>query len=99
MAFKLTTESINSLVEYYERSLRVGLVAKTHERSGNDRLRVKACEDFTRAIKEFVYRTHVSALKGLEEDGAGELFVNDTEKVKEIILNMMKSSNGTSAIS
>ncbi|KAG7038420.1 hypothetical protein JMJ78_0000956 [Colletotrichum scovillei] len=99
VAFKLTTESIKSLVGYYERSHRVGLAAKTHERSGNDRLRVKACEDFTRAIKEFVYRTQVSALEGLEEDGAGELLVTDSEKVKKIILSMMESPNGAFAIS
>ncbi|KXH51412.1 hypothetical protein CNYM01_13738 [Colletotrichum nymphaeae SA-01] len=89
VAFKLTTESINSLVEYYERSHRVGPVAKTHERSGNDRVRIKVCNDFTRAIKEFVYRTHVYALEGLEEHGAGELLVDDSEEVKEIILSMM----------
>ncbi|KAK1504340.1 hypothetical protein CABS01_16921 [Colletotrichum abscissum] len=89
VAFKLTTESINSLVEYYERSHRVGPVAKTHERSRNDRVRIKVCNDFTRAIKEFVYRTHVYALEGLEKNGAGELLVNDSEKVKEIILSMM----------
>ncbi|KAK1512255.1 hypothetical protein CABS01_16795 [Colletotrichum abscissum] len=56
VAFKLTTESINSFVGYYERSHRVGLAEKTHGRSGNDRLRVKTCENFTRAIKGFVYR-------------------------------------------
>ncbi|KAI3534611.1 hypothetical protein CABS03_15116 [Colletotrichum abscissum] len=99
VAFKLTTESINSLVEYYERYHRVGLVAKMHERSGNDRVRKKMSEEFTRAINEFVYRTHVSALGGLEEDGTGEFLVNDSERVKDIILGMIESPDGTSIIS
>ncbi|KAK1656545.1 hypothetical protein BDP55DRAFT_688705 [Colletotrichum godetiae] len=99
VVFKLTGESINSLIKYHESSNCVGIVAKMQQQARNDRMRKKVREDFLQAIKEFVYRTNVSALKGLEEDGAGELLGDDSEKVKRIILGMMESPDGTSGIS
>ncbi|GKT87815.1 hypothetical protein Ct61P_05665 [Colletotrichum tofieldiae] len=50
----------------------------------------KLHEDFVQAINKFVYRTHVSALEGLEEEGAGELLSGKSEEVKNNIMSLMK---------
>src|SRR5207247_2387085 len=50
----------------------------------------KLHEDFIQAINRFVYQTHVTALEGLEEDGAGELLCGKSDEVKGNILGLMK---------
>ena len=48
----------------------------------------KLHEEFIQAINKFVYRTHASALEGLEEEGAGELLCGKSEEVKSNIMNL-----------
>jgi hypothetical protein len=58
------------LIEYH-RDIHCVNLANTHTDS---QLEVeKLQEEFVQVIHKFVYRTYVSALEGLESDGAGEL--------------------------
>merc|ERR1712000_542996 len=50
----------------------------------------KLHEEFIQAINKFVFRTHVSALEGLEEDGVGELLNGKSDEVKTQLGNLMK---------
>lgn len=90
VAFKLTSDSIESLVEYHKDIHCVNAKAGTYEWSEKEQQCKKLHEDFVQAINKFVYRTHVSALEGLEEDGAGELLCGKSEEVKNNILGLMK---------
>lgn len=90
VAFKLTTDSIDALVEYHKEIHCVDAKANTYDWSEKDQQCKKLHEDFIQAINKFVYRTHVSALEGLEEEGAGELLGGKSEEVKNNILALMK---------
>jgi len=43
----------------------------------------RSCEGFVQAVNKFEFRTYVSALEGLEEDGVGELLGGRSEEVKK----------------
>jgi hypothetical protein len=90
VAFKLTTDSIDALVEYHQEIHCIDAKANTYEWSEKEQQCKKLHEDFVQAINKFVYRTHVSALEGLEEDGVGELLCGKSEEVKTNIFNLMK---------
>ena len=54
-------------------------------------LQVKKLHDqFVQAVNRYVYRTHVSALEGLEDGGTGELLDGRSAEVKAHILALMK---------
>ena len=90
VAFKLTVDSIESLVEYHKEIHCVDAKAKTYDWVEKEQQCNKLHEDFVQAINKFVFRTHVSALEGLEEDGAGELLCGKSEGVKHSLMNLMK---------
>lgn len=90
VAYKLTTDTIDSLVEYHKEIHCTDAKANTHEWSEKEQQCKKLHEDFVQAINKFVFRTHVSALEGLEEDGAGELLNGKSDEVKTNLLNLMK---------
>ncbi|EOO02746.1 hypothetical protein UCRPA7_1726 [Phaeoacremonium minimum UCRPA7] len=77
VAYKLTPDTIESLIEYHKDIHCVNAKASTYDWSEKEQQCKKLHEDFIQAINKFVYRTHVSALEGLEEDGAGELLCGD----------------------
>lgn len=86
IAFKLTSDSIESLIKYH-RGIHCVNLANTHTHS---ELEVeKLQEEFVQAIHKFVYRTHVSALEGLEPDGSGELLCEKSGEVKTNILSLL----------
>ena len=88
VAFKLTPETIESLVEYHKDIYSVDLTAKSHDWSEKDQ-QVKTLQDeFVQAVNKFVYRTNVTALEGLEDDGAGELLCGRSEEVKSAIMSL-----------
>ena len=91
VAFKLTPESIEALIEYHKDIHIVDAKAGTYDWSEKEQQAKKLHEDFIQAINKFVYRTHVSALEGLEEEGAGELLCGKSEEVKNSINGLMKS--------
>lgn len=90
VAYKLTTETIDALVEFHDKVHRVDAEAATHEWSEKDQQCKKLHEDFVQAVNRFVFRTHVIALEGLEEDGAGELLSGKSEEVKASLMGLMK---------
>ena len=90
VAYKLTTDTIDALVEYHKEIHCVDAKANTHDWSEKEQQAKKLHEDFIQAINKFVFRTHVSALEGLEEEGAGELLNGKSEEVKNNILNLLK---------
>ena len=88
VAFKLTPETIESLIEYHKEIHCVDISANTYNWSEKEMQVKKLHEEFIQAINKFVYRTHASALEGLEEEGAGELLCGKSEEVKSHIMNL-----------
>jgi len=90
VAYKLTTDSIEALTEYHKEIHCVDAKANTHDWSEKEQQCTKLHEEFIQAINKFVFRTHVSALEGLEEDGVGELLNGKSDEVKTQLGNLMK---------
>lgn len=90
VAYKLTPDTIEQLIEYHKKVHCVNAKANTYEWSEKDQQCKKLHEDFIQAINKFVFRTHVSALEGLEEEGAGELLSGKSDEVKNNITNLLK---------
>jgi hypothetical protein len=90
VAYKLTTDTIDALVEYHKEIHCVDAKANTHDWSEKEQQCKKLHEDFVQNINKFVFRTHVSALEGLEEEGAGELLNGKAQDVKNNLLALMK---------
>ena len=88
VAFKLTPDSIESLIEYHQDVHCVDIAANTYNWSEKEVQVKKLHEEFIQAINKFVFGTHVSALEGLEEDGMGELLCGKSEEVKNSILGL-----------
>jgi len=88
VAFKLTPDSIEALIEYHKEIHCVDISANTYNWSEKELQVKKLHEEFIQAINKFVYRTHVTALEGLEEDGAGELLCGKSEEVKNNIMGL-----------
>lgn len=90
VAFKLTKESIEALIEYHKDVHCVDAKANTHDWTDKDQQAKKLHEDYIQAVNKFVYRTHVTALEGLEEEGTGELLNGKSDEVKTQLLGLMK---------
>jgi hypothetical protein len=91
VAYKLTADSIDALVEYHKEIHCQDAKANTFDWPEKDQQCKKLHDDFVQAVNKFVFRTPVSALEGLEEDGAGELLCGRSEEVKNSLLGLMKS--------
>lgn len=90
VAFKLTPDSIEALIEHHKDIYCVDAKASTYDWSEKEQHAKKLHEDFIQAINRFVFRTPVSALEGLEEEGAGELLCGRSEEVKNNILAVLR---------
>ena len=88
VAFKLTPDSIESLIEHHKEIHCVDISANTYNWSEKELQVKKLHEEFIQSINKFVYRTHVSALEGLEEDGCGELLCGKSDEVKNNIMGL-----------
>jgi hypothetical protein len=88
VAFKLTPESIEALIEYHKDIYSVDVSANTWIWPEKEAQLKKMQEEFVQAANRFVFRTSVRALEGLEEDGAGELLEGRSEEVKNQIMNL-----------
>ena len=88
VAFKLTPESIESLVDFHKEVHSKDTSNQTHNWSEKEVQLKKLQEDFVQAANKYVYRTSAMALEGLEEDGAGELLCGRSEEVKTAIMGM-----------
>jgi hypothetical protein len=90
VAFKLTPDTIEALIEYHKDVHCVNAKANTYDWSEKEQQCKKLHEDFVQAVNKFVFRTHVTALEGLEEDGAGELLCGKSDEVKTNINGLLK---------
>ncbi|GAM84785.1 hypothetical protein ANO11243_027860 [Dothideomycetidae sp. 11243] len=88
VAFKLTKDSISTLVDYHRDIYSVDAAASLYDWPEKDSQVKKMQEDFVQAVNRFVFRTKVTALEGLEEGGAGELLNGKSAKVKSAIMNL-----------
>jgi len=88
VAFKLTTDTIESLVDYHKEVFSVDTAENTWEWSEKEQQLKKLQEEFVQAANKFVYRTSALALEGMEEDGAGELLCGRSEEVRAAILGL-----------
>ena len=88
VAFKLTPETIESLIEYHKDIHSVDAKNDTINWSEKDTQLEKLHKDFVQAINKFVYRTNHTVLDGLEEDGAGELLCGRADEVKTAIMGL-----------
>ena len=88
VAFKLTPETIESLVDYHKEIYSIDVSANTWSWPEKESQLKKMQEEFVQAANKFVFRTGVRALEGLEEDGAGELLEGRSEEVKNSIMNL-----------
>ncbi|ORY14897.1 hypothetical protein BCR34DRAFT_201786 [Clohesyomyces aquaticus] len=88
VAFKLTQDTIESLVEYHKEIYSVDVSASTWNWAEKEMQLKKLQEEFVQAVNRYVFRTGVRALEGLEEEGAGELLEGRGEDVKSAIMGL-----------
>lgn len=90
VAYKLTQDTIDALVEYHKDIYSVDMSASTWSWAEKEVQLKKLQEEFVQAANRFVFRTGVRALEGLEEEGAGELLEGRSEEVKSAIMNLFQ---------
>lgn len=90
VAFKLTRETIESLIDYHKDIYSVDASSSTWSWPEKEAQVKKMQEEFVQAANKFVFRTGARALEGLEEDGAGELLDGRSEDVKSSIMNLFQ---------
>ncbi|MCJ1448939.1 MAG: hypothetical protein MMC23_009458 [Stictis urceolatum] len=88
VAFKLTPETIEALVDYHKEIFSVDTSASTWNWSEKEVQLKKLQEDFVQATNKFVFRAGAMSLEGLEEDGGGELLAGGADEVKAQILGL-----------
>jgi hypothetical protein len=88
VAFKLTPETIEALVDFHKDVYSVDAAANTWSWSGKEGQLKKLQDEFVQAANKFVYRTSAQALEGLEDDGAGELLCGRSEDAKAAIMSL-----------
>ncbi|KAF2275831.1 uncharacterized protein EI97DRAFT_57145 [Westerdykella ornata] len=88
VAFKLTPETIEALVEYHKDIYSVDVSATTWNWPEKEAQLKKLQEEFVQAVNRYVFRTGVRALEGMEEEGAGELLEGRGEDVKNAIMGL-----------
>jgi len=88
VAFKLTTETIEALIEYHKDIYSVDVAASTWNWAEKEVQLKKLQEEFVQAVNRYVFRTSARALEGLEEEGAGELLEGRGEDVKGAIMGL-----------
>jgi len=90
VVYKLTPDTIESLIEYHKDIHCINAKANAYDWPEKRQQCKKLHEDFIQAVNEFVFRTHISALEGLEDDGAGELLSGKSEEAKNSIMALIK---------
>ena len=88
VAFKLTPETIDALIEYHKDIYSVDVSASTWSWAEKEVQLKKLQEEFVQAVNRYVFRTGVRALEGLEEDGAGELLDGRSEEVRNALMGL-----------
>ncbi|GAP89249.1 hypothetical protein SAMD00023353_1200260 [Rosellinia necatrix] len=89
VAFKLTPDTIELLIEHHRNVFCVDAKAGSYDWPEKEQHAKKLHEEFIQAINKYVFRTNVSALEGLEEDGVGELLCGRSEDVKNGVMALL----------
>lgn len=89
VAFKLTPDSIESLIEYHREVHCVNIPASNYKESQRELQAKELHKEFVQAINRFVYITPTSALEGLDNDGSGELLCGKSKEVKDKIMALL----------
>ncbi|RWA13850.1 hypothetical protein EKO27_g1236 [Xylaria grammica] len=89
VAFKLTPDTIETLIDHHKDVFCVDAKAGSYDWPEKEQHAKKLHDEFVQAINKYVFRTHVSALEGLEEEGAGELLCGRSEEVKNSIMALL----------
>lgn len=90
VAFKLTKDTIDALVEYHKDIYCVDASANTWSWAEKEVQIKKLQEEFVQAVNRFVFRANARALEGLEEEGAGELLDGRSEDVKNALTGLFQ---------
>ncbi|RKF58453.1 hypothetical protein GcC1_182035 [Golovinomyces cichoracearum] len=91
IVFKLTSESIEALVNHHEGIYCANISASNLFPWPRIDAQIKKLHtDFVQSINKFVYRTSVSAIDEVQEDGSGELLCGESEQVKNKIMNLFR---------
>ncbi|KAF5658015.1 hypothetical protein FHETE_10118 [Fusarium heterosporum] len=90
VAYKLTKDTIDVLIRYHKDIHCVDVKTNTCDWEGKGQQCERLHDGFIKDVNQFVFRTHVSTLEGLEEGGAGELLCGRSEEVKTSICALMK---------
>jgi hypothetical protein len=88
MAFKLTPETIKSLVEYHKDVYMVDQADATWQWTEKEAAIKSMHEEFVQAVNKYVFRTNKIALEGIEDDGSGELLCGQSEEVRNAIMGL-----------
>lgn len=88
VAFKLTPETIETLVEFHKDVYSVDLAATAGCWPGKEKRLKRLHDEFVEAANKFICLTNALALQALEEDGSGELICGRSEKAKAAILSL-----------
>ncbi|KAL1961322.1 hypothetical protein VTO42DRAFT_50 [Malbranchea cinnamomea] len=88
VAFKLTPDTIESLVDYHKEVFSVDTAASTWDWPEKEIQLKQLQEEFVQAANKFVFRTNAHALEGMEEEGAGELLCGRSEDAKAAVLGL-----------
>lgn len=88
VAFKLTPETIEALVDYHKEIFSVDTAASTWDWPEKEIQLRKLQEEFVQAANRFVFRTNAHALEGIEEEGAGELLSGRSDDAKSAIMGL-----------
>ncbi|KAJ2970593.1 hypothetical protein NUW58_g9643 [Xylaria curta] len=89
VAFKLTPDTIEALIEHHKEVSCANAKAGSYDWPEKEQHAKKLHDEFVQAINKYVFRTHVSALEGLEEEGVGELLCGRSEEVKNSIMTLL----------
>ncbi|KXJ84942.1 hypothetical protein Micbo1qcDRAFT_105675, partial [Microdochium bolleyi] len=88
VAYKLTPDTIKSLIKHHRGVCHLDRMAATCD--GPEISHVEKLHYvFVQAIHEFVFRSDVSALKGLKEGGAGDLPDDESARARNAILALV----------
>jgi hypothetical protein len=87
MCFKLTLGTIQNLTKFYDEVSihQIKASMKTCRRQVKEARSKGLRQDFVKAVNDFVFFTHISALGSLASDGAGSLYGHSVDTVRKAI--------------
>ncbi|KAI9868011.1 MAG: hypothetical protein M1813_006756 [Trichoglossum hirsutum] len=85
-AFKLTSESVTELEEYYKNVYLIDIAAACNDWS-EEKSR-KHQDEFSKSVNGFAYQTKAWTLLDMERDGSGELSHGRSDEVKTAIMRL-----------